>query len=252
MVDKKLEREERKNPNHGNNEAVQIIIRRSDEQIRKDRNDILSLMGRGLTVLDIRDWLEKNRDYTLSYSSVQTEVTEIRKAMRESASIQKRDFLLAELNRLNELEREFWSEFQRSKLPYKEDTFEETADTVEVVGRKKNSPIGDSQNRERTSDDFSPSKKEVLAKKTRTLHKEIERSGNLDALRGIFDVIAMRVKLLHLDSPNIWEEIEEWTEDAKREGVTNPGAMFNEIVEHYVVQLRSGELSLDDEKKAIE
>ena len=160
-----------------------IQNRRTDLQIARDRKEESRLYLLGYSQAAIAEKLN------LNISTVRRDLGMIEKAWSESGVMNLNEMRLRELARIDVLEFEYWSEWEKSKEPLKTKTAKQTK---RAGGSSKNGKSG--------ADDIEETAGLVDVESTALVRTE-ERLGNPAYLAGVERCIEKRCRLLGLNAP---------------------------------------------------
>lgn len=152
------------------------MARRKPHQRESDLELINKLYIQGWSQQSISDEIARIRDYTVSQQSISNDLDEIQKRWLENTTLDLDDYKAKELARIDELEREYWSQYEASKED-KETTTKNIRPT------------------DRTDAQGNPINQYGVSTRTET------RTGNPAYLQGVERCIKMRMDLLGLEAP---------------------------------------------------
>lgn len=119
--------------------------KRTRPQREGDFPFIARLYVRGLSMRDIAAALSKERSYTLSHVTISKDIKQILVNWRESILDDVNEMRAAELVRINEIEKEAWDAWERSKEDAKKNVKEYVQGSCDVEKRTVEGQIGDSR-----------------------------------------------------------------------------------------------------------
>lgn len=205
----KSRRSENEHYNSQKSRTDERAPRRSPGQKRKDRIDVARLYVQGYSMRYIAEWLSENRDYTLSYQQVYTDVHAVEQEWRDQYLPDVDKMKAAELARLDALIQEAWKGWHDSRKD------KETSES------------------ERETEKLALTEKGLLAtkpfhEKTKSKLKTEGRDGSHQFLELIDKFIARRCKILGLEAPSV-HEIKDWRKEAEKAGF-NASQEFEKMV----------------------
>lgn len=189
--------------------------KRTKMQRQMDLVDTARLWLTGYTILQIRDWINANRDYNLHYNSIFNDLRHLRTTWRETYLMDTKEAMAQELARIDALEAEYWDAWRESRTNSAD--VETTDKKDEWSGRGRGTKPG------------------YTGKKT--VKKVSKRDGNPKFLEGIEKCIAMRMKLFGLEAPknvNI-----NWRKQAEEMGV-DPDGVVDDLAQQFVRAAMAG------------
>ena len=150
--------------------------KRNSGQIERDRRDIAGFYLRGWLQIEICKYInaDKARPYTLSKQQISYDLGKIQEQWRDSALMDLNEAKLRELARIDQLERTYWTAWEKSCDP-------------ESTLRQEGVP---------SSNEDKPEPIPIKIVQTKS-----SSNGNPAFLRGVQDCIKMRIELLGLDAP---------------------------------------------------
>jgi len=205
-------------------------FQRTKFQQRRDRVDIARLYLMGFTYVDIADWLEQHRPYTMGWGTVRDDVYKIIAAWQERWLSDMDVAKAEELAKIAKLEGAYWEAWERSLKP-KDSIHKETLSQMWEGARKKAG-----------LDDENPDGGKRVFAHEKVITKRVERDGNATFLNGIQWCIDTRVKILGLAAPQTVNI--NWKKVAEQEGI-DPDKLFNDLQDKFL------EAALKDEVNSV-
>jgi hypothetical protein len=198
--------------------------KRTESQRERDLVLFAELYLQGYSLQEISDHVASVRDYTLSRVQVHYDIKLIHERWKE-AYIETYDTMkVRELARIDKLERAYWDAWERSM---KDKVEEEHEGTSNKMTNAKGRAVQEH--------------KQSKGKKKRTT-----RDGTARFLEGIQWCIQQRCKILGLNAPTQKRgSTGDWREEAKKAGINDPGAVFNQMVGEYVSAIEAGDRTVD-------
>lgn len=188
--------------------------RRTIGQRELDLSTIAQLYIRGLPQSKIAEQLSAMRDYTVTLKHVSNDLAVIRTRWLDTYIKDFNDHQAKELAHIDELERAYWEEFERSRQP-KVDAFAEKTEDVHTYSK----------------DSGAAGASIPAYTRTKTRTRKTERDGNSAYLAGIERCIEMRAKILGLFAPTKIDV--SWRKQAKAAGV-DPEKIIDGLVKNIV------------------
>ena len=201
-----------KNPNMYSQQHKRSIAERE-----RDLAFITELYLKGMSQADLAQRLSEERDYSISRAMIYKDINLIHERWMQAYILPINEMKVRELARLDRLENEYWSAWERSKQDFtsiKQDTIDDSA-----IRKSAHGALAPTHSRKKT----------VIEKK--------ERDGNVHFLEGVERCIDKRCQILGLDAAK--SVTINWRKQAEAEGI-DPDKVVNDLTEQFISAASSG------------
>lgn len=197
-------------------------FKRTPQQKERDLVDLADLYLLGVSYEKMREFIVKNRGYTLSDSSINMDLSEIKRRWQVKYLTSMNEAKSRELAHIDKLEQAYWDGWMRS---------------IEDKNREISEIIEDSSKYEIPKEGPESRLRPPIPLPTHTRKKgkkmTEERDGDPKFLEGVRWCVDERCKILGLHAPTELT-IKDWRKEAERSGIQNPSEIFNAMVEQFV------------------
>jgi hypothetical protein len=201
--------------------------RRSKVDREADLVVVANLYLKGMTQQQIAQEIAANRPYEIKRSQIANDIQEIHRRWQESYLTTINALKVRELARIDRLEAEYWSAWEKSNRDFVSLRQDKTADETMMKTKTR-----DTDGKETEASVLSPS-----FTRTKTTTKKEERVGSVAFLEGVERCIQMRIRVLGLE-PSKSVTIN-WRKQAEAEGI-NPENVVNGLVEQFIAAAATG------------
>lgn len=195
--------------------------KRNDIEHSRDLDKLASLYLRGFNMSEIARILsQESGGYSISRVQVSKDLAKLKQMWIDNATSSYEQTIARELAKIDELERSYWEEFEKSKRDSEVSTVEQSFEGYDASSKMKG----------------GGSVYENVRKST----KKSTREGNLKCLDGVQWCLNKRLELLGISTAQTSRVTISWEEQARQEGINDPTALFEELVTNISRKMDAG------------